>query len=74
MMVAVPMTLLSKITLGFPETTKLKNKNEVLKISNSKQVDIKINAENKLKEKDLIISALKKEIKSLTPNKKKKGE
>lgn len=54
---------------------KIKNKDEELKLANSKQIDIKVNAENKLKEKDNEIKELKKQLKDLTKNKvAKKGK
>lgn len=56
---------------------KIKNKDEELKLANSKQIDIKVNAENKLKEKDNEIKELKKQFKDLTKNKvgkKRKGK
>lgn len=44
---------------------KLNTKNEEIKLSKSKQIDIKVNAENKLKEKDKEIKELKNEIRTL---------
>lgn len=44
---------------------KIKSKNEEIKILNSKQIDIKINAEKKLKSKDEEIKMLKETIKKL---------
>ncbi len=50
------------------------NKDIEIKEIKAKQIDIKINAEKKLKQKDAEIKELKKQIKDLTkPNKKKKG-
>ena len=48
----------------------IKLKDEEYKLSKSKQIDIKINAENKLKEKDNEIKELKKQIKELSKPKK----
>lgn len=45
---------------------KIKNKDEEIKLAKSKQIDIKVNAENKLKEKDEEIKELKKQIKELS--------
>lgn len=60
---------------------KIKQKDDELKLAKSKQVDIKINAENKLKEKDNEIKELKKQIKEFgkqvketKTTRKKKGE
>lgn len=53
--------------------SKIKDKDYVIKLSTSKQIDIKVNAEKSLKEKDEEIKYLKKQIKDLTKPSKKKG-
>lgn len=45
---------------------KIKTRDEEIKLYKSKQIDIKVNAENKLKEKDNEIKELKKQIKELS--------
>ena len=47
----------------------LKEKNEEIKLLKSKSIDLKINAENKLKEKDNEIKELKKQIKKVSKKK-----
>lgn len=47
----------------------LKEKNEEIKLLKSKSIDLKINAENKLKEKDNEIKELKKQIKKASKKK-----
>lgn len=55
---------------------KIKSKDDEIKLSRSKQIDLKVNAENKLKEKDIEIKELKEQIKNLTKKtkNKRKGE
>lgn len=55
---------------------KIKSKDDEIKLSRSKQIDLKVNAENKLKEKDIEIKELKEQIKNLTKKtkSKRKGE
>lgn len=53
---------------------KIKSKDDEIKLSKSKQIDIKVNAENKLKEKDIEIKELKKQLKELTKYNKKGGD
>lgn len=45
---------------------KIKTRDDEIKLYKSKQIDIKVNAENKLKEKDNEIKELKKQIKELS--------
>lgn len=51
---------------------KIKSKDDEIKLSRSKQIDLKVNAENKLKEKDIEIKELKEQIKNLTKKTKRK--
>lgn len=51
---------------------KIKSKDDEIKLSRSKQIDLKVNAENKLKEKDIEIKELKEQIKNLTKKTKSK--
>lgn len=53
---------------------KMNVKDEEIKLSKSKQIDIKLNAEKKLKEKDALIKELKKQLKELMPKSNKKGK
>lgn len=53
---------------------KMSAKDEEIKLSKSKQIDIKLNAEKKLKEKDALIKELKKQIKELSKPKSKKSK
>ena len=46
--------------------SKIKDKDDLIKLSKSQQIDVKVNAEKYLKEKDDEIKALKKQIKELT--------
>ena len=53
---------------------KIKSKDDEIKLCKSKQIDLKVNAENKLKEKDVEIKELKEEIKELVKKSKTKAK